>query len=176
MQSVLLNVIKLFVLASKDSLEIHLRPAIVYQPLLRQQKLLIHATHLLVDQMPGALRETVLLPASVYQSTLEIHMLHVDQSVLLMLTAPAPNSVGTKSVLIPVQVCVAPMPTAKLPTTSQSACATKGTLEIPLFPAEDLHHQLNLLRLIHVTLIHVDPIVIHQGLLETAVNVPVFLR
>ena len=63
-------------------LETHSDTAQELQLYLFQQKLSIHAFHLPVDQMQFVMKETEQPLVNVFQTTLEIHMLPADQSVL----------------------------------------------------------------------------------------------
>ena len=67
----------------QDIQETHSDTAQELQLYLSLQKLSIHAFHLPVDQMQFAMREIEQPPVNVFQTTLEIHMLPADQSVLL---------------------------------------------------------------------------------------------
>ena len=70
---------------------------------LHQQKLLIHVSHLHVDQMQFVMRETGLHHANVSLITLEILMLHVDQSVLSTLIVLKAKLVNNFTALIHAQ-------------------------------------------------------------------------
>ena len=69
-----------------------------------QLKSLIHATHLPVDQMQSAMKETEQPPVNVFQTTLETHMLPADQNVQQMLNVHLPKHVKTCIVWTHVQV------------------------------------------------------------------------
>ena len=70
---------------------------------LHQQKLLIHVSHLHVDQMQFVMRETGLHHVNVSLITLEILMLHVDQSVLSTLIVLKAKLVNNFTALIHAQ-------------------------------------------------------------------------
>ena len=82
--------------------EMHLLPVIELQQLLSLQRLLILAIQLLVDPMQSALKETGLLHAVAFLSTLEIHILHVDPSVPSTQSVPLIELVATYTASIPV--------------------------------------------------------------------------
>ena len=67
---------------TQDILETHSDTAQELQPYLFLQKLSIHAFHLLVALMQFVMKEIEQPPVNVFQTTLEIHMLPADQSVL----------------------------------------------------------------------------------------------
>ena len=67
---------------TQDIPETHLDTAQELQLYLSLQKLSIHAFHLPVDQMQFVMKEIEQPPVNVFQTTLEIHMLPADQSVL----------------------------------------------------------------------------------------------
>ena len=67
---------------TQDIQETHSDTAQELQLYLFPQKLSIHAFHLPVDQMQFAMREIEQPHVNVFQTTLEIHMLPADQSVL----------------------------------------------------------------------------------------------
>ena len=63
-------------------LEIHSDTAQELQHYQFLQKSSTHAFHLHVDQMPSVMKDKELPPVNVFQTTLEIHMLPADRSVL----------------------------------------------------------------------------------------------
>ena len=67
---------------TQDIPETHSDTAQELQPYLFLQKLSIHAFHLLVALMQFVMKEIEQPPVNVFQTTLEIHMLPADQSVL----------------------------------------------------------------------------------------------
>ena len=105
-------------------------------------------------------REAELHHVNVYQTTLETPMLPADLSVSSMLIVLLPSNAEIFTVLIPVQVSVAPMLTVRWQIMCLCVSVTKDTLGIHLLHAEDLLLQWSQLRLlIPATLIHVDPTV-----------------
>ena len=105
-------------------------------------------------------REAELPHVNVYQITLETPMLPADLSVSSMLIVLLPSSAEIFTVLIPVQVSVAPMLTVRWQIMCLCVSVTKVILGIHLLHAEDPLLQWSQLRLwIPATLIHVDPTV-----------------
>jgi len=87
-------------------------------------------------------------------------MLPADQSVSSMLIVLLPSNAEIFTVLIPVQVSVAPMLTVRWQIMCLCVSVTKVILGIHLLHAEDPLLQWSQLRLwIPATLIHVDPTV-----------------
>ena len=88
---------------TQDIQEIHSDTAQELQLYLFLQKSSIHAFHLHAVQMQSAMKETEQLHVNVFLTTLEIPILHADQSVLSTLTVHQAKHVNNFTALTHVQ-------------------------------------------------------------------------
>ena len=130
MQDVQFRITTPVVLVTQDSLEIHSDSAPELQHCQFLQKLSIPASLHHVDPMLFVMRGTELLPASVYQNTLETPTWLADQSVLSILTALQTKHANNCIARILVLVLVVSMPFVEFRTTSLLVLASRTTLGI----------------------------------------------
>ena len=130
MQDVLFKITTPVVLVTQDTLETHSDSAPELQRCQFPQKLSIPASLRRVDPMLFVMRETELLPASVYQNTLETPTSPADQSVLSILTALQTKHANKCIARILALVLVVSMPFVEFRTTSLLVLASRTTLGI----------------------------------------------
>ena len=130
MQDVLFKITTPAVLVTQDLPETPSDSAPELQHCQFLQKLSILASLHHVDPMLFVMRGTELLPASVYQNTLETPMWLADQNVLSILTVLQTKHVNNCIARILVLVLVVSMPFVEFRTTSLLVLASRTTLGI----------------------------------------------
>ena len=131
-----------FVSVTKDSLETHSQAATDQQQHHQDQKSLIPADQVLVASMLNAEKEMELLPAHVFQVSLEIPMCNVNQSAQLIQNAQQTRPVSIRNVWTLVQEFVELMLHAQSRITTHHVRVTLAILGTHSDTALELQHKL----------------------------------